>query len=182
MTTELVSLEEIKSYLDLGPDDNKFNLLLQFMRGSATDAIKRWSDKDIVETTYTETYDVGLNQDIIQLNHYPVISITSITDYDTSVASTGYKLYKDKGTIKRVDNCWYSGDQTVTVVYVAGYATIPDSIKEACLEMVFRKFNDRAAGNLKFIDTGTIRFTRAEMKIGMDQDIASKLSFLKRLT
>ena len=74
----------------------------------------------------------GDNNREIQLKHLPVNSITSITE-DDNVLTEGNEedfVVHENGRLERVLKRWSgSRPRNITVVYNAGYSTIPDDIR-----------------------------------------------------
>lgn len=179
--TSFVTLDEAKIYCDIDPAEVKYNSILEMLSNIATEKIQSWLDRDIFNTQYNEKLDIGTDQITIQLHNYPVTSVEGVTNYTTTLTTDDYCLYSDHGAIRKVLGYWYEGDQKVEVSYHAGYETIPECIKDATLQMIKRKWNDRLSGNIKSFSGGGISYTRADLIMGFDPDIASSIAHLRRL-
>jgi hypothetical protein len=122
-----------------------------------------YCDRVFESATYTEDYD-GDRRDIM-LEHYPVTSITSVTDRgqdwtgSTVINSSYYKISRDNRHIL------FSSSATLTryrenirIVYVAGYTTIPDDIKQACIREVIIEYKRRQKPDVtgQTMDDGSI--------------------------
>lgn len=87
----------------------------------------------VVRHTVVDQYDGG--RPSIRLRQPPVISITSVAENGTIVASTGYKLSPDTGLLYRVSGyaqlCWVSGFRNIDVTHVAGRVDPPENISLA---------------------------------------------------
>ena len=97
------------------------------------------------DVTYTEYLDGPTRSREIRLSVYPVVSVTSIHDdadlgynSDDLVAASDYTLYGNEGLVilnENASHAWTKGRRNIKVVYVAGWATIPDALKHAaCLQ------------------------------------------------
>lgn len=87
-----------------------------------------------VPQTFTETrYAAGQ----ILLEHAPVLSVLSVTEYGATVTPGLYLVDADAGTIDRVDGrVWYGArTSALTVVYRAGRTPIPEGIRWAAKEL-----------------------------------------------
>lgn len=105
---------------------------------------EKYCTRRFASTTYTnERYD-GTGRDKIFLRNWPIISVSSLTiDNEAINEATDYDDYdgywieptlsgiKLEGCLYRVDK-WDRGWQNVKITYVAGYATIPHDLREAC--------------------------------------------------
>jgi len=109
----------------------------------------------------TEDYSGDGTRDLI-LRYTPVATLTSITlslDRNfagaTALAAGEYVLDKEAGIVKRVNATtipvqtaragavWPVGDYNVRVVYDAGYATVPEDLKEAAILWAARRLARR---------------------------------------
>lgn len=103
---------------------------------------------DFVSSAKTETFNVDYNEHFVQLTETPIISVTSVSERDNPTASyTGLTVNSDyyvdsvTDTIFRVDSGgnekqFKSGKGAVTVVYTAGYSTIPQDLELAVMDLV----------------------------------------------
>ena len=100
------------------------------------------------DVTYTDYLD-GPSLTVptaLQLPVFPVQSVTSIAkddqgdwSYSDTIAAGDYTLDGRTGLVylnPDASEGWTSGVRAMKVVYVAGFATIPDDIKEACALLV----------------------------------------------
>lgn len=105
-------------------------------------AVQTYCGIDFTQTTYTHDIDGG--EEFLFTTQLPVISITSITDlYDNSTVldTSEYGFYANGLIYKKPQYTlntqrWPSGKERFRVVYVAGYATIPDDVKLAVSMLV----------------------------------------------
>lgn len=92
------------------------------------------------QETLTETFRQGyggLCPVELLLARRPVVSVTSVTEDDVAVAAGDYEILASAGSLRRLcDDApthWLAA-KTV-VVYVAGWATVPDGLKRAAEEL-----------------------------------------------
>lgn len=97
----------------------------------ADQVIKTYLGYDIEEGDHTEIL-FGDNIRELSLKHIPVNSITSITEDGNSLTEGNESdyVYHSNGRVERVLGRWSGAKpKNITVVYNAGYSTIPDDIK-----------------------------------------------------
>jgi hypothetical protein len=87
----------------------------------------------IARTAYTQTFDGG--QPRIMVDHRPVLSVTSLTEFGTVLAPGDYRLIADSGVIVRMAGefempfLWGSG--SIVVSYAAGVSATPPNVIQA---------------------------------------------------
>jgi hypothetical protein len=137
----LISLADYKTKKGItGEEDDVKN---QLFLDQASAFIEKYCDRTFASTTYTdEEYDGTQTQTLI-LKQWPVTSVTSVqyrddiySDSDFSTLDSQYYFRdEDPGTIRRIDGVFEEGIHNWRVTYVAGYATIPDDLQEACADI-----------------------------------------------
>ena len=118
---------------------------------------------NLIDLYCSRTFEITSYQDVFQgtgdmvmfLNNMPVTGISSVVYEDMFASSSGtltnitdYRLFTNTGKLKFADPLkdYYQ----YTVNYVAGYTTVPDPIKQACLML--------ANAYLQGIDNGAVAF------------------------
>ena len=103
---------------------------------------------DFVSSAKTETFNVDYNEPFVQLTETPIISVTSVSERDNPTASyTGLSINSDyyvdsvTDTIFRIDASgngkqFKSGKGAVTVVYTAGYTSLPQDLELAVMDLI----------------------------------------------
>ncbi len=144
----LITLPEGKAHLKVTGDAEDATILA--LIGSCTFTIESYIGNSIVQKTFTEDYTAGKGRKLggarrIHLRNYPVSSVTSITDDEsTTVAATDYTIIADKGILEH-DWRWPAPFGRWTVIYVAGrYATTDDveqNFKMACKLLLADVYN-----------------------------------------
>jgi hypothetical protein len=152
----LVTKEDVKTYLNYDGDtnDSVIDSLIaryeadfkHFIGGVDFDATSTY-------TTYTEYFDGdGTNSLLLKR---PIRSITSIhidTDRnygaDTLVASTDYVYYSESGIVRLDYKVFSVGNQSVKVVYAAGYKTTdaPADFKQIIINEVVASLIEGLSG------------------------------------
>ncbi|MEW2635259.1 hypothetical protein AB0903_27345 [Streptomyces sp. NPDC048389] len=124
-------------------------LLIDLAAGEIDDV----TGQPLEQSTNTETLDSptrqapwpqapGTGSHTLILPRWPVTDVTSVTllndDEDDEVLEVGKDhdfTWSAAGTLTRVNGWWPTHDQSVQVVYTAGYATIPAGVKRIVLRM-----------------------------------------------
>lgn len=104
--------------------------------------------------TLTETFRLKSYQEHLVLSRRPIVSVTSIVEDDTTLASDDYEINAATGMLLRLDDSdepseWLAAK--IVVVYVAGWETVPDDLKLAAVKLaaLFWSEGERVDANLK---------------------------------
>jgi len=123
------------------------------------------------EKTVTEKYDINkAGQSVLFLDHFPIVSVTSITNDGEVMDTDDYLIYNEEGIIKLADDfvgniynvgAFVYGRQKIVVVYKYGRAVVPDEIEWVATVL---------ASNIAFtslVNSGDIKFGNlSEERIG----------------
>lgn len=143
----IVSVDWAKKHLNLtGTVENEE---LRRVIAATTRVVESKAGATVRRTYTAEPYDGG--NPSIMLNHFPVISITTVTESGGTVAASGYSLTADTGILTRVSGftqtAWTAGFQNVLVTYVAGRVDLPDNISLATEIIVQHLWETQRAGS-----------------------------------
>ena len=94
----------------------------------------------------------------------PVVTITTVTESgELLVANTGYRTHPVTGRITRLygtdatyPKLWTVGVENITVVYEAGFASVPGAIEAVATDMVAREFYDGAQNAEAAVQSGSV--------------------------
>lgn len=184
---DLVTTQEVKDYLGISgsTEDTLIGALIDY----ASNAIENYCNTYFSSTAVTDRLDGG-NKYLIT-KYAPIISVTSITDmWDSTVVASGdYVAYLPAGLIHvDVDTTnfmlqqleWAEGLRRWQVVYNAGYASVPNAVKLACLMLVALWRSNRVAGMLSET-VGDYSYTRMQVdSAGMPSDVKMLLAPYRR--
>ncbi len=115
------------------------------------------------DATYTEYHDGPTENGSLALRVRPVVSVTTIHDdsdwsYSTLVGSSDYTTDLRAGRVwlnPTATHSWSSAHRAIRVVYVAGFATIPEEIKQATCLLVAHWWRLRSTQGRQSISKGT---------------------------
>ncbi len=152
---------------------------------SAQAAMERYCGRDAAgfeSATWTELYD-GTGCEWLQLRHWPITSITSVSTRDdkttyTAIAATSYDA-TTRGRLYLLDAVWSwnglasvfsEGTQNWKVVYVGGYSSLPADLVNACRMMVTRLLSVRDVDpTLQSESVGSYSWTAANVEEALAQ-------------
>ncbi len=142
----LVSFDEIlDEYPEVKPTDPKAaQLYKMYLR--TRKYLEERTEHVFKSRTITEVHSIDTDTDILTLKYRPVVSVTSVsTQYigDASadtIDSDDYSVNTEQGTIYYPSG-WPKGQNHITVVYVAGWSTVPFDHQQHFIEL----FNIRYA-------------------------------------
>jgi hypothetical protein len=125
-------------------DDPLLNRLIT----SVSDWIKSYCNRDFTQTTYTEYRNGWANQTKMALKNYPVSSVTSLyingTLVPQSTAANVAGWVENGGFLYlRGGLTFTTGYANVVITYVAGYATIPYDLEQACIEITSWRYREK---------------------------------------
>jgi len=146
---DLITLEEYKLAQGLTSlkDDERISSLIS----AASQLVKTYCARDFVDhyaTPITQVFSVTFETDIVQLRETPVQTITLVeerTSYNAAYvelteAAFEYYLDPNTDTLNRTNTGsfidWAMGPGAVQVTYTGGYASIPEDLKLAVIDLV----------------------------------------------
>lgn len=181
----LVSLEDLRVYLDeqgegqAANKENAINRATSWLEGETRREFVSRGDR-------TEYHTVESPRATIQLQHWPIVSVTSVhesTDspraYDAGAlltADTDYQVSAEAGQIRRLEDseltAWPRGYRAIQVVYDSGYqdvdgspvgaATVPPDLALLCLTVAagIYKESDRSRWGISSVTDSQGSITR----------------------
>ena len=147
----LCTLENVRTYLDIPVDkkDPEKDALYQSYIDRISVRMNNYCDRIFESTTYTEYYDGG-GMSYLYTNQYPIISVTSINDdsgwswtSSTVISGVNYRVANNSRSILLKNMRFGNYTENVKIVYIAGYATIPGDLIDACATEVVAAFKKR---------------------------------------
>jgi hypothetical protein len=179
--TAFITPEELKAY-PLPVTDKQWDKVtdehLSSVTAYATTHIEDYLDRTIMDTLHTQRL-VGNDRYTLLLEHYPVISLESVSAYDLYENQVGYDVsdfivHAGSGIIEWVNKSRniFSKYRVWEVRYSAGYTTVPGPIKHAtalqCVEMLQPLFR------------GGSNFVEVELINDLNEQIVDMLEKYKR--
>ena len=153
-STDAVSTTEVKAQCRIvGTDED--TLLTRLIK-AATDRVEKDTARQLVSATYELTLSDFPSNRVIELPVNPVSSITSIIYLDTdnasqTLSSNVYYLdtYIEPSRIILKYNQEFpetlGTDNNVVITFVAGFTSVPDTLKSAILLLVGNLYENREA-------------------------------------
>ena len=145
----LCSLDEVKNFLGMTGSIQLDDDLIEDLCDRVTEIFTSQCQRDTFKVkSYTDYYD-GESSEYLFVNHLPLISIASINNdsdwvwgSDTLLSNTSYRIVDGKYIVLNGDK-FVKSNQSIKVVYTAGYETIPNDLKQAAIEETARKYRHR---------------------------------------
>ena len=146
------SVSDVKNYIGNFPASDE-NLLTSLLTRT-TKLIQQYVGRDLIQDTYTNIQRNGNGQRILQVQNYPIVSVTNIYDDVTrtfgsdslliedtgGLYSTAHYVIEGKGEIEntghiiRLDGVWTRGIKNIRMTYVGGYASVPTDLVQAQID------------------------------------------------
>lgn len=173
---DLTTLANTKSWLSVSSATD--DALLSRLISAASDYIQTWLNRDIAMATYTSARDGNSGRRLMTKN-YPVLSVTSvIIDQQIIPASVngGAGYVFDSTSIMLIGGYQFTrGFQNVSVTYVAGYATTPNEIEQATIELVAMRYKerDRIGQVSKSIGGETVTFSQKDFSDSIETTLTN---------
>lgn len=143
----LVSLAEMKTYL--GISATTYDTFLTEQITLISDTAETYCRRKFNQATYTQTWYTDEIKDrtnrLLQVFHFPIVSVTTVKVDTVLVDATLYRIHKDTGTVTMLDNFPSTWDE-LEIVYSAGYAAIPNQLKSVCYQLVEERYNKKVSG------------------------------------
>ena len=140
----VVSLDEVKAHINYPASITTDDAELMRFIDAGIEVAQNYTGLILGRQTFTENYD-GKDY-LIRLRHPKAISITSITESGTALASTAYYLDYNGQRVYRLGSSnfgstnsygyWANGVQNIVITYVAGFVKPPAVARQGTLEII----------------------------------------------
>lgn len=152
MTTyPAITLTELKTYLQIPLDNTQKDPLLNMLIESCTQAAETFLGRFVIaRDILEEPHDCDdTKSKYLQLEHYPVLEITEITQNGVEIPLNAIKADKHNGILKK-DTIWRGA---ALVSYRAGLSpdieNVPKNIRLALWQWIADILNQQEAGGIK---------------------------------
>jgi len=165
----LITLQDYKLYKKLTKTDNDAELSI--IIDSVSTLVKTYCGHSFIDyytTPKVEIFNIKQSQHAILLNEWPVKAVSQVEyrkDYNEAykiLDPLEYFVDPSIDTIFRHKGYWEYGLGSVRVTYTAGYASTPEDIQIAALDLVHHYFKEeykeRKTLGAATIDTGYSKF------------------------
>lgn len=174
---DLTTLANVKGWL--GVTATTDDALLTRLISAASDYVQTWLNRTIAVQPYTETRD-GTGGYVLPLSNYPVSAVSSLTIDGVSIPAaanaqgSGYLFTQTKLVLVGGYRFW-RGLQNVVVSYTAGYATTPNEIEQATIELIAMRYKerDRIGQVSKSIGGETITFSQKDFSDAIETTLSN---------
>lgn len=166
---DFVTVNDVKAFAPSG-QGNGLDDLIQALITRESEFIQTWLNRPLLQATVTERYD-GEGAHLLPLNLWPITSVQSVVVDDlvwapaTTAASTGYR--NSQRFLIAINQRFTRGVQNVAVTYTGGYpkASLPDEVKQACIELVTLRLDERKrlGQTGKSLNGDSVQFDKGDM-------------------
>lgn len=176
---DLTSLENVKENFDIKQPDS--DALLSRLITAASVFVLEYLSRDLALATHSLTFSGHGGRTYIA-PQYPVTEITSLSidgvtiPPRSSVLGNGYAF--DELGIYLTGYSFTRGQMNVSLTYKAGYASIPEPVEQAVIELVGLKYRER--GRLGKTSETLNGMTTAYLKQDMTDNMKTALDLYKR--
>jgi len=167
----LVTLERVKTYLEIANTETAQDVLLQDLIARIGAWMERYCDRSFAKATYTEQRD-GDGTATLLVREWPLLSVTSLYDDPlrvfgaaTQIAASDFALYPNQGLIRLDGRIFSVGIQNVKVTYEAGYAEIPQDLQQALIELIADRFRNKENQGIRSLAIGSYRVDYGEEEL-----------------
>lgn len=167
--SDFVTVNDVKAYA-VSTAGNSLDDLIQSLITRESAFIQSWLNRDLLQETVTERYD-GEGASLLPLNLWPITSVAQVVVDDlvwtpaSSAASIGYRF--SQRFLIGINQRFPIGMQNVVVTYTGGYlkAALPEPIKQACIELVALRLDERKrlGQTGKTLNGESVQFSQLEM-------------------
>jgi hypothetical protein len=159
----LITSLEFATILQLNLTDADY---VEMLINIASDRIKTYIGFDLKQATYTDELYSGNARHNLYLRKYPIISVTTIKEWDTYnnlllytyTENLEYLVYLAEGYIY-MRSGWEKGHSNYKITYSAGYAAVPYDVKMACAMLANMYYDKKGSANMKSETIGNYSYT-----------------------
>jgi len=112
----------------------------------ASTAIRSHCDWNISQETDVVATLNGSAKDSLWLKSLFVTGIGSVVEDGVTLTVLTQFNWTSQGQLLRLGRCWTWKPRAVVVTFTHGYATVPDDVKGACLQMAGRAYQNPGSG------------------------------------
>lgn len=143
---DLVTLIEAKQWLQI--TKVTYDDLINVIIPKASQFVESFTKRVFTSGTYKQIYD-GTGDYELEVDYWPITSITVLSmsldkenkEYSDAITANEIMIQKG-GIVEMFDTKFNKGRRNIYLEYVAGYATIPEDIKQVVLDLIYKKFMD----------------------------------------
>jgi gp6-like head-tail connector protein len=126
----LVSLSELKAFLGITSSEQDAQLTV--ILDGVSVGVESLCQRTFALGTYTEVYDILTpTQDLLFPENFPIQTIVALTSGTTPLDASEFAIIDQKMLVRKLPQGTYftPGYQQVSLMYAAGYYTIPADLK-----------------------------------------------------
>lgn len=158
---------DIRAYLGLTEQQAPDSVLLPLCAAADAFVLSYLNRTSLDVASYTETYH-GTGSNTLAPDNRPLVSVTSVAVDGKAVpaaAGQGAGFVSDDLAIYLRDYRFNRGVMNVQITYSAGFATVPEGVKRAAIDIVAEKYarRNRVGISSKTIGQESISYSRDDV-------------------
>ena len=155
----IITLDDIKDRLKITSTDD--DTQLTSIINGVSNLVTGYCNQSFTSVVaYDEYYDIDADHTtFFRLDHYPVVTFTSLYNDDDLLTSDEYDVYTSTGIVRTDAVTFVVGNKTMRAIYTAGYSTPPDEIKEVVLQLSVMMYNRSGSLGIKSEKVGDYSIT-----------------------
>ena len=144
---DLVTLAEVKSWLNIGAGITTDDALLSGLITQISEWVDNYTGRNLFATAYTEVRD-GLGGSRIHFRQWPVTAVSSVTVDGVAIPASpgaptpGY-VFSDKFLTLLGGYQFSRGRSNVVITFTAGYSVIPAEVVWAAKQLTALRYRNR---------------------------------------
>lgn len=138
---DLATLAQVKAYLGLATSLTTDDVLLAQIISAESAMLTKWMSREFGVVSHTDVFS-GNGKSQRMLVNSPAVSVTAV---EVDGMTLGSSLFLLNGNILTLllGRTFAKGMMNCSITYTAGYATVPNDVAQACVELVAKRYKDR---------------------------------------
>jgi hypothetical protein len=177
---DLTTTADVKAWLGITNTD--FDTLLTRLITAASVFAQTYMQRQIASASYTEKRS-GVGSAVLMVRNTPMTAVASVTVDNIAIPAAANSLLMgytfDENEIYLNGYEFARGRNNIQLAYTAGFATVPQDIAQATIELVSLKFKEK--DRIGLVSKGLAGETTAYTQKDMQDSVKSCFDIYKRI-
>ena len=170
----LVTLNEIKTYLEIPLTDTSKDAKLEMLGTLATSLVETLCNRTFSVRKYKDVYNTE-NSSQVFLRHYPIKDITSIVYLGTDLLLSDFVIDKDRGVLELIGfsavdfnitprrfTTFAKNAGALEIIYTSGFDILPEGVKLVVLANIAKLHNSGKYAGISSLSIGDFKISTRE--------------------
>ena len=170
----LVTLNEIKTYLEIPLTDTSKDAKLEMLGTLATNLVETLCNRNFAVRKYKDVYNTE-NSSQVFLRHYPISDITSIVYLGTDLLLSDFVIDKDRGVLELIGfsavdfnitprrfTTFAKNTGALEIIYTSGFDILPEGVKLVVLANIAKLHNSGKYAGISSLSIGDFKISTRE--------------------